>query len=82
MVVKKKPMLYLDITKPNTGNNFYIINSKNKLIGEVPAEEYREHSEKYLTDEMTPITYTGYRKKKGDKVKSKRKTKKKDCGCK
>jgi len=52
----------------------------NKIVGEITATEYEKHPEKYLTDEITPIRYTGWRKKKATKPKSKRK--KKDCGCK
>ena len=80
MTVKKSKQLYLDVTKPNTNDIYYLINMKNKVIGEVTEEEYLKHPDKYMTDEITPIRYTGWRKKKTNKPKSKRK--KKDCGCK
>jgi hypothetical protein len=80
MTVKKPKHLFLDVTKPNTNDIYYLINMNNKIVGEITATEYEKHPEKYLTDEITPIRYTGWRKKKTTKPKSKRK--KKDCGCK
>jgi len=79
MVVKKKPMLLLDITKPNSSGNYYLINQKNKIVGEVPKLKYEKHPEDYLNEEITPFTYTGWRKKKGIK---KIKSKVKRCKCK
>jgi hypothetical protein len=76
MVVKKKPMMYLDVTKPNADNNYYLIDSKNKIVGEVPVSKYQKNPEKYLSDEITPMTYTGWRKKQFKKPKTKR------CKCK
>ena len=79
MTVKKSGLLYLDVTKPNTEDNFYLINAKNRLVGEITSDEYTKHPENYLNDEITSIRYTGLRKKKSNKSKTKRK---KDCGCK
>lgn len=76
MVVKKKSMLYLDITKPNTEGNYYILNHKNKVIGEVPAKDYLKHPDRFMNDEIVPIKYTGLREKKLTKLKVKR------CKCK
>lgn len=80
MVAKKKPMLYLDITKPNSSGNYYLLSEKkNKVVGEVPKIKYEKHPEDYLNEEITPIRYTGWRKKKGIK---KIKSKVKRCKCK
>jgi len=75
----KKKQLYLDVTSPNTEGNYYLLNMKNKIIGEVPASTYRKHPDHYMTDEITPITSTGWRKKKKNESKSNRKNK---CECK
>ncbi len=76
-MVKKKPSLtYLDVTKPNASGNFYLINSKNEIIGEVPQKDYMKKPENYMNDEIMPITYTGYRTKRKAKPKTKR------CKCK
>lgn len=80
MTVKKPKQLYLDVTTPNTEDKYYLINMKNKLVGEVPSKEFEQNPENYLTDEITTIRYTGWRKKKTSKSKTKRK--KKGCGCK
>lgn len=76
MAVKKQSMIYLDVTKPNLEDNYYLVNAKNKMIGEVKAEDYKAHPEDFLTDEITTMRYTGYRKKKSTKPKTKR------CKCK
>jgi len=80
MTIKKIKQLYLDVTKPNVEDKYYLINMKNKLVGEVTAEDYAKNPGDFLNDEITPIRYTGWRKKKTNKSKSKRK--KKNCGCK
>jgi len=87
MIKHKEPkQLYLDITNPNAEDNFYLLNKykrKNimgEIVGEVPVSEYVKHPENYLTDEITAIRRTGWRKKKKNKAKTKRA--KKDCGCK
>jgi|WetSurMetagenome_2_1015567.scaffolds.fasta_scaffold1915747_2 hypothetical protein len=80
MVVKKKPMMYLDVTDP-TAEYHNLINNKNEVVGKVSAKDYLKNPEKYMNDpNVTPFQYTGWRKKKDTKSKSKRK--KKDCGCK
>jgi len=77
MVVKKKiPVIYLDVTKPNSEGNFYLLNQKNKVVGEVPAKEYLKNPDKFMNDEIMPIQYTGWREKKDNKSKAKR------CKCK
>jgi len=77
MVVKKKPMLYLDITKPNADGVYYLLNQKNKVVGEVSEKEYLKHPDRFMNEDITPIQYTGYReKKKSIKPKTKR------CKCK
>lgn len=87
MIKHKEPKhLYLDVTEPNAEKNYYLLNKykrKNimgEIVGEVPVSEYVKHPENYLTDEITAIRRTGWRKKK--KTKSKTKRAKKDCGCK
>ena len=84
MIVKKPKQLYLDVTEPNLEGNFYIMDprKKDKVIGEVAKTEFMKHPEKFMTEEIVAIKRTGWRKKKGGKSKSKRKAKKKDCGCK
>lgn len=85
MVVKKPKQLYLDITEPpNIEGNFYLLDpsKKSKVIGEISKSEYMKHPEKFMTEEIVAIRRTGWRKKKNSKDKSKRKLKKKDCGCK
>lgn len=77
MTIRKSKLLYLDITKPNAEDNFYLINAKNKLVGEITSDEYTKHPENYLNDEITSIRYTGLRKKKLNKSKIKR-----TCRCK
>lgn len=77
MTIRKSKLLYLDITKPNAEDNFYLINAKNKLVGEITSDEYTKHPENYLNDEITSIRYTGLRKKKLTKSKIKR-----TCRCK
>jgi hypothetical protein len=79
MTIKKPKQLYLDVTKPNTNDKYYLINMKNKLVGEVNSEDYTNHPGDFLNDEITPIRYTGWRKKKTNKSKTKRK---KGCDCK
>lgn len=77
MVIKKKPVMYLDVTQPNDEGNYNLINSKNKIVGSIPAAKYLKDSEKYMADEsIIPFQYTGWRKKKNKKAKSKR------CRCK
>jgi hypothetical protein len=83
---KEPKQLYLDITEPNVEGNYYLMNKykrKNimgELVGEVPVSEYMKHPENYMTNEITAIRRTGWRKKK--KTNSKIKRTKKDCKCK
>jgi len=80
MIKHKTKQLYLDITSPNSEDNYYLINKKNNIIGEISAQAFKKHPEHYMTDEITPITYTGLRKRKKNKIKTKRT--KKNCKCK
>jgi len=84
--MKKQKQLLLDVTAPNKEGNYYLINKKNKLVGEISSPTYLKNSESYLLNTtgeevITPITQTGWRKKKSKKPKTKRKSKK-GCGCK
>ena len=69
-------MTYLDITSPDPEGNFPIINEKKEIIGTVSQKAYIKNPGKYMTDEITPFTYTGYRGKKKSESKIKR------CKCK
>jgi hypothetical protein len=89
MIKKAKPLRYLDVTKPNSNNKYYIIPARKRklsdatrVVEEVDAEYYENHPEKFMSDDLIPIQYTGWRKKKKNKKsKPKRRLARKMCKC-